>query len=107
MQTFVVQIQYFLIFIRRLNMLKRIFAASFILALALSFTTLTFAQDQTKTDEVKKEEPKMEMKKDEMKKEGKSEEMAGPLKSVSCDPACGFMVRSHDEKEVMTAAKSH
>ncbi len=29
------------------------------------------------------------------------------LKSISCDPACGFMVRSHDGKEVMELAKTH
>jgi len=29
------------------------------------------------------------------------------LKSISCDPTCGFMVRSHDEKEVMDLAKQH
>jgi predicted small metal-binding protein len=29
------------------------------------------------------------------------------LKSISCDPTCGFMVRSHDEKEVVGFAKTH
>ncbi len=33
------------------------------------------------------------------------------LKSVSCDPACGFMIQSHDEKElcaiVIEHAKTH
>lgn len=33
------------------------------------------------------------------------------LKSVSCDPECGFLVRSHDEKElsaiVIEHAKTH
>jgi predicted small metal-binding protein len=38
-----------------------------------------------------------------------SEEVIGmeELKSISCDPACGFMVRSHSEKEVVEFAKSH
>ena len=31
----------------------------------------------------------------------------GDLKSIECDPKCGFMVRSHDEKEVMNIAKTH
>jgi predicted small metal-binding protein len=29
------------------------------------------------------------------------------LKSITCDPTCGFMVRSHDEREVMDLAKQH
>ena len=33
--------------------------------------------------------------------------MAEKLKSISCDPMCGFMVQSHDEKEVIAIAKSH
>jgi predicted small metal-binding protein len=30
-----------------------------------------------------------------------------PLKSVSCDPTCGFMVRSHDEKELTGIVIEH
>jgi len=33
--------------------------------------------------------------------------MAEKLKSISCDPMCGFMVQSHDEKEAMNFAKAH
>ncbi len=29
------------------------------------------------------------------------------LKEISCSPECGFPVRSHDEKEVVTLAKEH
>lgn len=29
------------------------------------------------------------------------------LKSITCDPACGFMVRSHDEKEVVDLTMEH
>jgi predicted small metal-binding protein len=29
------------------------------------------------------------------------------LKSIECDPKCGFMVRSHDEKEVINIAREH
>ncbi len=32
--------------------------------------------------------------------------MAG-LKKIECDPKCGFMVRSHDEKEVIAIAIKH
>ena len=33
--------------------------------------------------------------------------MTGHLKKVECDPKCGFMIRSHDEKEVIAAAIEH
>lgn len=33
--------------------------------------------------------------------------MAGELKSITCDPACGFMVRSHDEEEVVRMTMEH
>ena len=29
------------------------------------------------------------------------------LKSVSCDPACGFSVKSHDEKEIVSFVQTH
>jgi predicted small metal-binding protein len=33
--------------------------------------------------------------------------MAENLKSISCDPICGFMVRSHDENELVEMIKAH
>ena len=33
--------------------------------------------------------------------------MAKTLKKVECDPKCGFMVQSHDEKEVIDIAMQH
>ena len=33
--------------------------------------------------------------------------MAEELKKIECDPLCGFMVRSHDEKELMEVARRH
>jgi len=33
--------------------------------------------------------------------------MAEKLKKVECDPKCGFMVQSHDEKEVVEIATKH
>lgn len=33
--------------------------------------------------------------------------MAEKLKSISCSPECGFMVRSHSEKEVLEVALDH
>jgi predicted small metal-binding protein len=29
------------------------------------------------------------------------------LKKIECDPNCGFIVQSHDEKEVLDVAKKH
>lgn len=29
------------------------------------------------------------------------------LKQIVCEPECGFMVRSHDSKEVMNLTKQH
>jgi predicted small metal-binding protein len=37
----------------------------------------------------------------------KKETAPAPLKSVSCPPECGFMCRSHDEKELIEIVKSH
>jgi predicted small metal-binding protein len=33
--------------------------------------------------------------------------MAETLKKVECDPKCGFMVRSHDEKEIIEIVIEH
>ena len=33
--------------------------------------------------------------------------MEKELKSISCDPICGFMVRSHDEDELVEVIKVH
>jgi predicted small metal-binding protein len=33
--------------------------------------------------------------------------MAEKLKKVECDPKCGFLVQSHDEKEVIEIATQH
>lgn len=33
--------------------------------------------------------------------------MATALKQIECDPKCGFMIRSHDEKEIIEVAKEH
>jgi predicted small metal-binding protein len=33
--------------------------------------------------------------------------MAEKLKKVECDPQCGFLVRSHDEKEIVEVAIQH
>jgi len=33
--------------------------------------------------------------------------MAEKLKKLECDPKCGFMVQSHDEKEIVDIAIQH
>jgi predicted small metal-binding protein len=33
--------------------------------------------------------------------------MAEKLKKIECDPKCGFMVQSHDEKEIVMIAMDH
>ncbi len=84
-------------------MLKRIIVTLLVLMLALSFSTITFAQDPA-TQEVKKDEMKKDEKKTEATKESKA---MGPLKSVSCDPTCGFLCQSHNEKELLSIVKTH
>jgi len=29
------------------------------------------------------------------------------MKKIECEPACGFMIRSHDEKELIEVVKAH
>ncbi len=85
-------------------MLKRVSSALLVLALVGAFSTAALAQ-QEKKEPAKKEPAKTEMKKDEMAK--KTEEAMGPMKSFSCGPECGFTVKSHDEKELLSMAKMH
>ena len=33
--------------------------------------------------------------------------MAEKLKQLECDPKCGFLIRSHDEKEIVDIAILH
>jgi predicted small metal-binding protein len=33
--------------------------------------------------------------------------MAGNLKEIECEPTCGFMIRSHDEKELIELMTRH
>jgi predicted small metal-binding protein len=33
--------------------------------------------------------------------------MSSDLKKIECGPTCGFVVQSHDEKEVLEIAKKH
>ena len=78
-------------------MIRQLCAALLALVLIVCFSTITRSQDMAKQET--KKESKMEM--------TKAEKKMGPLKSVSCDPTCGFMCRSHDEKELTSIVKSH
>jgi predicted small metal-binding protein len=33
--------------------------------------------------------------------------MTGKLKKIECEPTCGFMIRSHDEKELIDFVTQH
>ena len=74
----------------RLSLLLLLFGLTFALS------TLAMAQDKMKDE---KKDDKMAM--------SKSEEKMGPLKSISCDDKCGFMMKSRDEKELMSGAMAH
>jgi predicted small metal-binding protein len=80
-------------------MYKRIVSALLVLGLFVAFSGVTFAQQ-----EMKKEAPKTEMKKDEMVKK---EEAMGPAQSLDCGKECGFVIKSRDEKELMSMARMH
>jgi len=71
-------------------MMKRMSMAVLSIVLALYFAVPVIAQDppaKAETKAVVKE--------------------AGPVKQVTCDPACGFVVQSRDEKEICTMVKQH
>ncbi len=98
-------------------MIRRISAVLFAVVLAVVFSTLAFAQDTTKAAPAKEEPVKAAPAKEEpMKaapmKEGKSEMMKsdkamGAMYTGTCDPACGFMVKSHDKKEAADILARH
>ncbi len=84
-------------------MMKSLLTAFFAVTLVFAFSASVIAQDK----------PEMKAKKEEMKKMGqenmkKMDEMGkSGLQSVSCDPACGFRVTSHDEAELTGMVKMH
>jgi len=84
-------------------MVKTLFTALFAVTLVLVFTTITFAQDKPVMEQ-KKEDVKA-MTKDKMTK--MDEKGKSGLMTVSCDPACGFRVTSHDAAELTEIVKTH
>ena len=78
-------------------MYKRLFMTMLVIVVAIAFATPTFAQESTHQG----------MKKDEKMEMTKAEKTMGPLKSISCDPGCGFSIQSRDEKEIFSVVKNH
>lgn len=78
-------------------MYKRIFVTMLVIVVAIAYATPTFAQESTHK----------EMKKDKKMEMTKAEKIMGPLKSISCDPGCGFSIQSRDEKEIFSVVKNH
>ncbi len=84
-------------------MIKILCGAMLAIVLTVFFSASAFTQDAAK-----KEPAQESMKKAESTKADMDKEMAtGPLKSVTCDPKCGFMVRSRNEKEIISVIKAH
>ena len=75
-------------------MVKQLSVLVLLVLLAAVFTAPAYSQEGGKMDGKK-----------EQKMASKGE--MGAMKSFSCDDKCGFMVKSHDGKEVMSSAKSH
>ena len=73
-------------------MVRTVLTALFAVALSCMISIPVLAQD-------KAQQPPKEEGKDMMKMEG--------LKMVSCDPACGFRIVSHDEAEIVDMVKQH
>lgn len=76
-------------------MLKTLFTAIFAVSLVLSVAAEAVAQDS----------PEMKAKQEDTTKM-KDTNVSGPM-SVTCDPACGFRVVSHDKAEITTMVKLH
>lgn len=80
-------------------MIRRIFTAMFVVAIALSFTVVASAQEKQDVKDKAVQEKAMQEKADQMHMEH--------MKTVSCDPTCGFRVTSHDEAELVDIVKTH
>ena len=81
-------------------MIRRLFGVLSAMVLVVTFATISHAQDSTK--QMPTNQGKMDM-----KAMDKGAKMTGPMYSVSCTPDCGFMVQSHDKKEVTGIVIAH
>lgn len=68
-------------------MQTKLMTVLFVVALAFALSSVAYTQESAKTEDKKDEKH--------------------ALKSVKCNPTCGFMVRSHDEKECIAMVKAH
>ena len=68
-------------------------------AIMLIVLSVTFSIAAPKQEKSKKEGSKSEM--------TKSSKETGALKSVTCQPECGFCVKSRNEKELVSIVKNH
>ena len=75
-----------------------------VVILILVFGMVANAQDTMKAA-TSKDMGKSEMTKETGKMEGKGD--MGPLYSVSCEATCGWMMKTHDQKELTEAVKHH
>ena len=87
-------------------MIKQLSATLLAIVLILSLSIAVYSQDKMQK-EMKKEDKMGMMKSDKDMKMSDKEMKMGPVKSFSCDESCGFMARSHDEKEVTEMAMKH
>jgi len=71
-------------------------SAIVVIVVAFAFSSLALAQESA-TKPAQKPEAKPAMK--------PAEQMT--YKSVTCDPTCGFMVRSHNDKELTSIVITH
>ena len=78
-------------------MMQRIVGLMLVAVLTLSFAAFALPRQDAMQ--------KGAMDKSEMKQSAK--EMSKDLKEVQCDPSCGFMMRSRDEKELIDATIKH
>lgn len=77
-------------------------------ALVLAFSAVSVAQDSPETKMKQDAKEAMKVKGEKMEQMQKMEQMGKEgLMSVSCDPACGFRVTSHDQAEITSMVKDH
>jgi predicted small metal-binding protein len=88
-------------------MIRRSSAILLAVLLAVAFSTMAFAQDSTKAAPMKEEPTKAAPMKEGKAEMMKSDKAMGPLYSATCAPECGFMVQSHDKKEISDILIKH
>ena len=80
---------------------KHLMSLTLIVIMGIVFSAAAFSQDAPKKEMKAGKAAKHEMKAD------PKEIAQGPLMEAACPPTCGFMVRSHSEKELGSMMKMH